>query len=583
MRWYFLILALPFLLLSFSCKGKKEKIPQPKVAEKQAKPVSKTPDIVKKMLGNLAPKSYVQNELKKLTPVRISYPKNLLSSQEQKVVELFYKAANYIDEIFLRQAYKYNTYIKANLPKLPKPHAELFKINYLPFNRLDEFKAFIGVGIAEHPKGANFYPENLTKTEFENYLKKHPEEAEKLKSPYTVVKREAKKLVAIPYSQEYKDLLEPAAKALEEAAKLLPSGSLKKFVLARAKAFRTNNYRESDALWVDVKDGKLELTIGPYEVYEDGLMNYKAAFEAFIHIIDTTRTQEIQHVRNLLPEMDKNLPMPKELLKNMKPKKKTLTPVLVTHMIYNAGDARKGVQTLAYVLPNDEKVRAEKGSKKIMMFNVIKAKFDHILKPIAKIVLGSANGENVLLDSFFLHTVMHEMSHTVGPGIIYKDGKEMQVNEALKEAYSTIEECKADTLAAYFIQFFKDKGEFKNLDEQKHYNTYVAGLFRSMRFGKAEAHAKANYIQFNYIREKGGIKLQGDHYILDIPKLKQAIKSLAKEVLTIEAKGDYAYAVRFINTYTKETVDMTKMFEKIKKVPVDIRPIFELDELLKAK
>ena len=259
------------------------------------------------IFSNLAPLSYVEAELKKLIPVKIAYPKNLLSPQEQKVVVLFYKAANYIDKIFLRQAYKYNPYIKANLSKLPEPYTELFKINYLPFNRLDAFKPFIGAGILKLPEGANFYPEDLTREEFLKYLSLHPEEAEALKSPYTVVRREGKRLIAIPYSQEYKDFLEPAAKALEEAAKLLPESALKKFVLARAKAFRTNNYRESDALWVDVKDGKLELTIGPYEFYEDRLMNYKAAFEAFIHIIDTSKTEEIQHVRSLLPEMDKKL------------------------------------------------------------------------------------------------------------------------------------------------------------------------------------------------------------------------------------------------------------------------------------
>lgn len=320
---------------------------------------------------------YVKETLGKFAPVTIAYDKSILSEKDQQVVDKLIQAANYMNKIFLGQVFSKNEEIKDALEKSKnpedKPYLELFNIMIGPINRLDKNKLFLGT--MPVPKGANYYPEDLTKEEFQQWIKDHPEDKKNFESEFHIIRREGDELVAIPYSEAYKDLLNPAAKLLHEAADLSENESLKKFLHSRADAFLSNDYFQSDIDWMNL-DSQIEVVIGPYEVYEDNLMGYKAAFESFICVVDPVESEKLQVVAEYLTDLEKNLPY-EEKYKNFK--RGGFSPIKVVQEIYTAGDTRAGVQTLAFNLPNDERVREAKGFKNVLLKNVQEAKFNKIL------------------------------------------------------------------------------------------------------------------------------------------------------------------------------------------------------------
>ncbi|MBS4032907.1 MAG: peptidase [Ignavibacterium sp.] len=529
----------------------------------------------------------LQDKINKFVPVEIQYNEDLLDDREKVVLEKLYQASKIIDDLFLEQVYSKNLGIRSELlakietetdPDIKNKlehQLELFKIMFGPFDRLDNDKQFMGD--SEKPLGANYYPEDITKEEFENWIKANPADEKSFTNEFTVIRRAGDALKAVPYNEYYKDKLTEISMLLKEAASYADNPSLKKYLNSRADAFLTNDYFQSDMDWMDLKDHKIEVVIGPYEVYEDGLFNYKAAFESFVTIKDPVETKKLEVFENYLDEIEKNLPLPDEH-KNYQ--RGSESPMVVTNVVFTAGDTKAGVQTLAFNLPNDERVRQAKGSKKVMLKNIHEAKFAKLLKPISEMVLDETELEYVTFDAFFNHTLMHEMSHGVGPGFIKVDGRDTEVKKELKETYSILEECKADILGMYNNMFMIEKGVYPKEIEKEIWVTFLAGAFRSMRFGITSAHGGGNAIIYNYFLEKGAYEYdsKAQKVKVNFEKIFPTLEELATKVLMIQAKGDYDGAKALMEKYAVNSPSIEALRNKLAVLPVDIKPVFEIEE-----
>jgi Peptidase family M49 len=523
----------------------------------------------------------IKQQIAKLKPVEISCDLSVLSAKEREALTLMVAAAKYMDRIFLRQSYKENETIEKELHAKRETDAnfdvlaEYFRINFGPFDCLDHKNAFINLG-KKKPMGANYYPMNMAKEEFEAHLREHPCDEEAFTSNFTAIRRDdTSKLVAIPYSQHYKECLEPAAALLKNAAQLIENPSLKKYLNSRADAFSSNDYYQSDIDWVELKNHNLEIVIGPYEVYEDEWFGYKAAFEALITVVDRAESQKLQVIEGYLDEMEQHLPMD-DKHKNFNRGKSS--PIAVVNEVFSAGDTKAGIQTTAFNLPNDERVREAKGSKKVMLKNVAQAKFENCWIPIAHEVLAESAQRFISFDAYFNHVLMHEVSHGLGPGTIEKNGVKTLVGKELKDLYSVIEETKADILGVWNFQLMIDKGVFPESLRDNIYVTFLGGIFRSVRFGIGEAHGGANAIQMNYMLEKGGFVYDDQACRFDVNhnKIKDAVQQLAREVLEIEAFGDYERAGSFIKKYCYLSEPLKKAIAKVSHVPIDICPNYKV-------
>lgn len=543
------------LVLLSGCKGKKE--------EAETMIPEKLPDI--------------KERLAKYAPTEIGFDETLLNEEQKQVLEKLILAAKHMDNIFWRQAYPEGRVIKAELEKsteaADKDYLRFLVINFGPFDRQEADRPFIGT--KAKPAGAGFYPPDLTKEEFEAYIGDHPEVKESFESPYTVIKRKDEQLVAVPYSQEYKDELEPVARYLREAAEITTNLSLKAYLNQRAEDLLKNDYYTSDCLWIDLKNNVVECVIGPFEVYEDNLMGIKAAYESFVYINDLEEMKKIKGYLDYLDEMQKTLPVAAKY-KNQEVKGLE-SPLNVVIEVFTAGDTKAGIQTSAFVLPNDEKVREEKGTKKVFLKNMMEAKFNKSLVPISKRVLPAEDSELVSFWAYFNEVIMHEIAHVLGVNYVtLPDGTRTTVNKALKEHYSTIEEAKADIAGLYSVHLLMEKGWIPQEKEKEIYTTFLAGFFRSMRFGTGSAHGLANLCEFNYLKEKEGFTYDEatGRFKLNQEKMREAIKALAADLLILEGDGNYENAARFIERYGRMDDIITQAIEKLKDIPVDIEPIF---------
>ena len=511
----------------------------------------------------------------------IDYDRALLNDNERQVVAKLVEASKLIDEIYWRQVSEDNPDLRTRLYAQVRSGSVLDAsgYDYLVANkgrwdRLKQDEPFIApFGAAgAKPPGAASYPSDMTKDEFEKYVAAHPAQKDELEGLFTVVRRDGMNLVGIPYSAYYKNYLDPAAARLREAAALTADASLRTYLTKLADAFAANNYRDSDMAWMDL-DGNIEVVIGPYEVYEDELFNYKASFESFVNVVDRPESEKLAVYAQHLPDMERNLPEP-EQYKNLA--RGTSSPIKVVEELFTAGDARRGVQTSAFNLPNDEVVREKKGSKKVLLKNVMEAKFRQSGQPIALRVLDPALTNLVSFDAYFNHTLFHEMSHGLGPGFITQpNGQRVEARIPLKNLFSTIEECKADVLGLWNIRYALDQKLISSFDEQQLYATYTGLMFRSMRFGIDEAHGRGTAVQWNWIREKGGVTpIDGGKYTVDVAKFRDAVQSLATELLTIEATGDYDRANNLLNKYGVSTPEMQSVIATLNDIPVDITPVY---------
>jgi len=512
----------------------------------------------------------VAQRMAQLPRTVIDYDRSLLNDNERQVVAKLIDASKQIDEIYWRQVSEENPAWREQLAKTGGPAYDYFVANKGPWDRLKNDEPFIGT--MKKPEGAAFYPTDMTKEEFERYVTQHPAQKDELQGLFTVVRRDGTNLVGIPYSAFYKDFLDPAAAKLREAAAITDDPTLKRFLTLRADALASNDYRESDMAWMDLA-GNIEVVIGPYEVYEDNLFNYKAAFESFVTVVDKPESAKLAAYAHALPDMERNLPEP-EQYKN--PNRGSESPIKVVQELYTAGDARRGVQTAAFNLPNDEFVREKKGSKKVLLKNVMDAKFRQSGQPIAMRVLEPSLTSLVSFDAFFNHVLFHELSHGLGPGFLTQpDGKRVEVRIPLKELYSTIEECKADVLGIWNLIYAQQHGLVTAFNEKQLFATYAGLMFRSTRFGVGEAHGRGTAVQWNWLRERGAVTpVAGGKYTVDFTKARDAVRDLATELLTIEATGDYARAKTLLDKYGKETPEMAAVNATLKDIPVDITPVF---------
>ncbi|KAA3619320.1 MAG: hypothetical protein DWQ05_00965 [Calditrichaeota bacterium] len=521
----------------------------------------------------------IESRLAKFAAVDISTDITFLPENEQKALLKIIEASHFMQEIFLRQVWQGNPELLAKLQKASgtkyKSALAYFKIMAGPWDRLQAEEPFIGE--MEKPHGAGYYPTDITKKEFESFVASlSPEEGAKLKDLCTIVGRENGKLTATPYSQAFEKWLEPAAKLLKEAAELTENASLKDYLIKRAKAFSTDDYYESDMAWMDI-DSPVEVTIGPYEVYEDGLFGFKAAFESFVTVADPEASKKLAVYKSWLPKMEANLPIP-DKMKNFD--RGSESPIRVVDEVFTAGDTRAGVQTIAFNLPNDEKVREAKGSKKVILRNVLMAKYEKILEPIAAQFVVPEQLDHLSSDAFTNNVLFHELSHGLGPGKIMKDGRETEVRFELKDLYSACEEAKADVMGIYNILFMQDKNVMPASLYKTTAVTYLAGLFRSVRFGATEAHGRGVALQIYYLLEDGSIELDKNtgKFSVNFDQFPGGIRKLVREICILQAAGDYDGTKLIFEKYANLDAELAQQLENLTDIPVDIVPNYPMAE-----
>ena len=517
----------------------------------------------------------LQAQYAKLAVIEMAPDTSYLTAEERDVVNLLIQASGYMDEIYLRQRFAANPQVRQAISRSRRADRDLlltvFDRYYGAWDDLDEFHPFWGT--EPLPEGAGFYPTDLTREEFDAYLTAHPAQKDELLAPYTVVKREGDGLVAVPYSVEYREWLEPAAKLLEQAAQRTSNPSLKKFLTLRAASFLSDDYYESEMAWMDLADTPIEVAIGPYEVYTDRLYGTKTAFESFVTLRNPEESAALAKYKNYLRDMEGNLPI-EDRYKNFQ--RGFESPIAVADQIHGGGDNVPGVQTIAFNLPNDERVREAKGAKKVILANVLGAKYERILDPIGDVVLKQDQAALVAKKYMELETLFHELSHSLGPGTITKDGRQTTVNEELKEQYSALEESKADVMGVWNILFMMEKGEIPAAEKQQLYASYFAGIFRAMRFGIDEAHGKGAALQYGYLKEKGAFTwdVAANRYIVDYAKMEAGLRDLLHDQLMLQANGDYEGTKAFFARYAKLDDWARGRFAAMSDIPVDIQPIY---------
>ena len=541
-------------------------------------------------------------ELREMTarfvPADISADLTTLPENERQALGKLVEAARLMDSLFLRQVWAGNDAMLQELAVAAvtkgsgaadtrqadaEARLQYFLINKGPWSRLDHNRVFIA-GAPAKPEPANFYPAGADKAAIERWL-------DGLSGPartaaggfFTTIRRTPGSsadaaFTAVPYSLEYQPELARAAALLREAAALTAEPTLKKFLSSRADAFLTNDYYASDVAWMEL-DAAIEPTIGPYEVYEDEWFNAKAAFEAFITVRDAAESTRLQAFSAHLQELENALPIDP---KYRNPKLGALAPIRVVNVVFTAGDANRGVQTAAYNLPNDERVVREKGTKRVMLKNMQDAKFNRVLVPISKVALSAADQRNVSFEAFFTHILMHELMHGLGPHNITAGGRETTVRQELKETYSAIEEAKADASGLWALQQLADRKLVDPAIAKTMYTTFLASAFRSIRFGINEAHGRGIAVQLNYLLDAGAFKVMpGGTFAVDAAKIADAVTALTREIMTIEAEGDYTKAKALIERLGVVRPPVQKILDRLAAVPVDIEPKFTAAERMR--
>lgn len=527
----------------------------------------------------------LEKQSARFAPVELTVDTSKLPAHEVQALVKLIQAAKYMDSLYLRQVWAGNESLLLELLRdttpMGKAKLRAFLINKGPWSRLDHNSPFIA-GVPAKPAEANYYPVGSTKADVEKWINALPADQKTAATGFftTIRKGADGKFVFVPFAVEYQGELAEVAKLLREAAQLTQQPTLKAFLEKRADALFSNDYYASDVAWMEL-DSSVEPTIGPYEVYEDEWFNYKAAFEAFITVRDDDETQKLQKFSGELQEIENLLPIDPKLRNS---KLGALSPIRVVNQIFSSGEANRGVQTAAFNLPNDERVAKEKGTKRTMLKNVQEAKFSKVLMPISKVALSPSDQKNVKFDAFFTHILMHELMHGLGPHNITVAGKETTVRQALQEQSSAIEEAKADISGLFALQHLIDKGVIDKSMEKTMYTTFLASCFRSIRFGITEAHGKGIALQLNTLLDAGAFKVAKDGtFSVDHAKIKDAVKALTAELMTLQASGDKAKATELLKTRVSIRPEVQKILEKLSRVPVDIEPKFvSADKLLAA-
>ncbi len=517
----------------------------------------------------------LQAQWDKIARIDMNPDTGFLSDEERRVVNLLIKASDLLDQVYLRQRSPELPALRQTIARSRRADVPLllkmFDRNFGPWDEIAELHPFWGT--TDMPEGAGFYPHDLTREELDAYIAAHPDQKEALLSPYTVVKRDGDRLIAVPYSVEYKQWLEPAAQYMEQAAAITTNPSLKRFLTLRAQSFRTDDYYESELAWMDLSDTPIEVAIGPYEVYTDRLMGTKTAFESFVTLRDPEESAALDKYKGYLRAMEANLPIDDQY-KNFQ--RGFASPISVAEQVHGGGDNVPGVQTIAFNLPNDERVREAKGAKKVILSNVLGAKYERILAPMAPIVLAPDQAGLVVKKYMQLETLFHELSHSLGPGTITIDGRTTTVNAELRDQYSALEEAKADVMGAWNILFMMEKGELPAAEKEQLLATYFTGIFRAMRFGTEEAHGRGAAAQYGYLLHHGAFAWDdaSGHYVIDMGRMESGIRALLHDMLMLQAHGDYAGTKAFFDRWAVLDDHAKGAIAAMDAIPVDIQPIY---------
>ncbi|MCM2257689.1 MAG: hypothetical protein NDJ94_18805 [Vicinamibacteria bacterium] len=518
----------------------------------------------------------------RFAPVDIGADVSALPASERQALARMIEAARLLDGLYLRQVWGGNESLLLELlgdrSALGQARLHAFLVNRGPWSQLDEQAPFLP-GVPPRPEGANFYPAGATKAEVERWISLLPAaEREAATGFFTTIRRTpAGAFTSVPFSVEYQGELARAAELLREAAAATAQPTLKAFLEKRAEAFVTNDYYASDVAWMEL-DASLEPTIGPYETYDDGWFGYKAAFEAYITLRDEKESAKLARFSAELQWLEDRLPIAPAL---RNPKLGALAPIRVVDVVFSSGQGNVGVQTAAFNLPNDDRVVAEKGSKRVMLKNVQHAKFGTVLIPISKVALDAGDQADVDFEAFFTHILMHELMHGLGPGSIEVGGRKTTVRLELKDTYGAIEEAKADIAGLWALQQLVDKGVLDRSFARTMYTTFLASAFRSIRFGIDEAHGRGQVLQLNYLQDAGAIRVAPDGTFAVVPaKIQAAVAALTGELMTLQAEGSYTKAKALLDRLAVIRPETRRVLDRLKGVPVDIEPRFVTAEQL---
>ncbi|NUM80282.1 hypothetical protein HUU42_05695 [bacterium] len=524
-------------------------------------------------------KSDMQKKIDQFAKIEISVNMDHLSAKEKEMVKLLVKAGEYADKIFWKQtsydAIPTRDMLASKTDQASKEALEYVNISYGPYDRITG-ERFVGEGAAKRPDGGAFYPADMTREEFEKYIKDNPGQEKELTSQYTVVVRDGNKLKGVPYHEFYKNEIAEMTKLIAQASELAENESLKKYLAARAKAIASDDYYESDVLWMKLKDNNIDIVIGPIENYEDGIFNYKTAFEAAVMVKDPEGTKELQVFQSHIDALEQNLPSKKEYIRKSAGKGNVLE---VVNIAFFGGDFQAGIKTIAASLPNDPKVHDEFGGKKQMYKNLMEAKFEKILVPIGAQIISEEDRKYIDKHAFTTFVTMHEVSHTLGRGFVYGNDK-LEVRKALKEMYSPLEEAKADVLGIYNMEYFKRQGIYDDEMIKKFYVTYLVGLFRSIRFGAEDAHGQANIAQMAFLKEQGALgRDPKGNWVIYFDKFHTGVAALAKTLLELQAEGNYEGAKQFLAKYGEVTADIKADIEKMNAIPRDLNTTYAVTKM----
>lgn len=509
--------------------------------------------------------------LDKYATVRLTTDMSKLQPNEREMIPLLIDAAKQMDAAFWIQAYGDKDQLMAKIDD--KNLRRFAEINYGPWDRLDDNKPFVP-GIGPKPAGANFYPHDMTKAEFDAYCKAHPDKTDALESLYTIVRRGSKphELDAIPYSKFFRKQMTAAAAKLKSAAELAKDPGLKQYLFMRALALLQNQYRPSDMQWMDMKNNTIDCVIGPIETYEDQLYGRKASFESYVLVKDQDWSKRLAKYATMLPGLQKGLPVP-EKYKQETPG--TDSDLNAYDVVYYAGDCNAGAKTIAINLPNDEVVQEKKGSRRLQLKNAMRAKYDKILLPIADMLIAKDQRKHITFDAFFGNTMFHEVAH--GLGIKETLNGRGTVREALKEQASALEEGKADILGLYMVTKLREQGEITDGDIMDNYVTFLAGIFRSVRFGASSAHGRANMLRFNFFKQEGAFSRDEatGRYRVVPDKMAKAVTDLSRMILTLQGDGDYAGVVKKMQAQGNVGPQLQADLDRLNTAGIPVDVVFE--------
>lgn len=527
------------------------------------------------MKVNMEFKEISAASLKKYLKVtKIEADTSHLSESQKNVLGYLIEATKHIQDLYMIQRSRENAKIIESLKEQKK--LSLLKIFYVMAGGINEFDNTVFIKDYVRHEGGGFYPEDLTIEEWNKWLEDHPEDEEDFCSPYTVIVRDENGgLAAVKYCDYYRDKLVLIADMLYEAGEAAENFYLKSFLNAQANAFYTNNFEEADIRWIQLENNSIEPLIGAYEYYDDRFLGYKTSFTSFITIKNELQLHKIQQILKLTDTLQSLLPVPGNYKKNKVERKSQL---MIVDVIYSAGDGRGPVVTAAFNLPNSQKIRAEFGAKKIIMHNVVKAKFDSVMLLIADVVFGERDKEKVAFAAYFNHIILHEISHGLGIGMIKDDDGELHdVSHYLKDLYSVIEEAKADVMALFLLFYLIKQGILADCNITELIFTYLAGILRSIRFGQHNPHGIASMIQWNFLVGEGAILILQDEPLnitADLRKMEMATEKLLTLLLTIQGEGNYEMANSLIERFGKSSAIISDFIGKMKDFPIDILPYF---------